>query len=138
MRPDFSTLPCLQHSKRPKVLLVCNGQHKVYVTTLILLLASVILHFGANWVVIRATFISHNETGKDIAQQSTDYQNLATFCANTGAIGAIWIGDSLLVCIFSYAVSTPLITAALEKLHLLGSEQSATYFLHCPNAWSSR
>lgn len=79
--------------------LVCSGQYKGYVTILALLFSLVIVHFGANWAIIRTTFISHNQTREDIAQEWMDYQTMATLLANTGAIGAIWIGDGLLVCV---------------------------------------
>lgn len=105
---------------------MCSGQHKVYVTILLLLLGSVIVHFAANWVIIRTTFISHNQTREDMARQLMDYQTVATFFANTGAIGAIWIGDGLLVCVLVQSESAMFKKAAMEELCPLVSKQSTT------------
>ena len=63
-----------------------------------LLFGAVIIHLGANWQIMRASFILHDDTKEDIATESMNDQMTASMFAFAGAGMAVWIGDGLLVC----------------------------------------
>ncbi|KAF5327879.1 hypothetical protein D9619_005153 [Psilocybe cf. subviscida] len=78
----------------PKIL---RRTRKVYTTILVILFSLVITHLSANWSLLWAIFIVHNETRITMIEQSSKVHGQVALIGCIGAYFGLWLGDVILL-----------------------------------------